>query len=96
MCLGIPMQVESVDAGLAVCIGRQGRRTIRTLLVGDCVPGDWLLTFLDDARERIDAERAAEIDAVLDLLDGALGAGSARADGGAPFVLPSSLGPAHF
>ena len=69
MCLGIPMRVETAAPGTALCVGRAGRRAIATLLVGDCAPGEWLLTFLDDARERISAERAGEIDAVLDLLE---------------------------
>jgi len=34
--------------------------------------GDWLLTFLEAARERISEERAAEVNAVLDLVQGAL------------------------
>jgi hydrogenase expression/formation protein HypC len=91
MCLGIPMRVESAAGGVATCAGRGGSRRIATLLVGDCAPGDWLLTFLDDARERISAERATEIDAVLDLLEMAMGGGGKGA--AAPFVLPSSLGP---
>lgn len=89
MCMGIPMQVESVQAGFALCAGRAGRCRVATLLVGLCAPGDWLLTFLGDARERISAERAGEIDAVLDLLQAAI---DGRAgDAFAPFVLPSSM-----
>lgn len=91
MCLGIPMRVESVAAGVALCVGRTGRRAVATLLVGECAPGDWLLTFLDDARERIPAARAAEIDAVLDLIEQTMGGGHAGA--AAPFVLPSSMAP---
>ena len=73
MCIGIPMQVLSVAGGFAECRGRGERRRISTLLVGDCAPGEWLLAFLDDARERIAATRADEINAVLDLLEEALG-----------------------
>ena len=90
MCLGIPMQVESAAAGIAICNGRSGRCRVSTLLVGECVPGDWLLIFLDDARERIAPSRAREIDAVLDLLEMAIGGGQ---DGAAPFLLPSAQGP---
>lgn len=91
MCLGIPMRVERVEGGVTWCAGRDGRRAISTLLVGDCAPGDWLLTFLDDARERISAERASEIEAVLELLRLAVDGG--HDDVEAPFALPSSLGP---
>jgi hydrogenase expression/formation protein HypC len=90
MCIGIPMQVLSVAGGFAECRGRGERRRISTLLVGDCAPGEWLLAFLDDARERIAATRADEINAVLDLLEEALG-GEGRAAGTSLFALPSAM-----
>ncbi len=39
---------------------------------GPRAPGDWLLVFLGDARERIDAERVSEVNATLDLMLGAM------------------------
>lgn len=69
MCIGIPMQVTEVDGPYAWCEGRNGRRRIDTLLVGAVGPGDWLLTFLDSAREILDAERAALVNAALDALE---------------------------
>jgi hydrogenase expression/formation protein HypC len=93
MCIGIPMQVEQVGPGFAICYGRGQRRRLSTLLVEQPQIGDWLLSFLDDAREQLDATRAAEINAVLDLLDGAL-AGNGGA-GTADFVLPSSMSAAE-
>lgn len=69
MCLGIPMQVVEVEGVFAWCNGRNGRRRINTMLLGDVTPGQWLLTFLDTAREAIDAERAALIDSALNALD---------------------------
>lgn len=69
MCLGIPMQVVEVEGVFAWCSGRNGRRRINTMLLGDVTPGQWLLTFLDTAREAIDAERAALIDSALNALD---------------------------
>lgn len=90
MCIGIPMQVKTVEPGFARCTGRGERRRVSTLLVGDCAPGDWLLVFLDDARERINADRAAEIDSTLDLLEQAL-SGSASSSSEAGFTLPSSM-----
>ena len=94
MCIGIPMQVLAVTDGFAECRGRGERRRISTLLVGACAPGDWLLAFLDDARERIPATRADEINAVLDLLEEALG-GDAGAAGASPFSLPSAMSAAE-
>lgn len=69
MCIGIPMQVAEVEDMFAWCDGRNGRRRINTMLLGEVKPGDWLLTFLDSAREAIDAERAAMINAALGALD---------------------------
>lgn len=69
MCLGIPMQVVEVEGIFAWCKGRNGLSRINTMLLGDVSPGQWLLTFLDTAREAIDAERAAMIDAALDALN---------------------------
>lgn len=103
MCIGWPMQVVAVQPGHAT-VQRRGapatRSTVRTALVGAVQPGDWLLVFLDDAREWLSAERAAEIDATLALVQAALAAGAgaleptAGAPGSAvplPFDLPFEL-----
>lgn len=87
MCIGIPMQVIDAEPGLANCSGRGELRRVSTLLVGECVAGDWLLVFLDDARERIDAARAAEVNAALDILQHVLEGGDGGGDPG--FILPS-------
>lgn len=92
MCIGIPMQVQSVEPGWAsVQDGAQLRR-VKTTLVGEPAAGQWLLVFLDDAREVISAERAAEVLATLRLLAGALEpAGPEGADSVAAFSLPSAM-----
>ncbi len=69
MCIGIPMQVTEVEDMFAWCEGRNGRMRINTMLTGDVRPGDWLLTFMDSAREVIDAGRAAMINSALEALD---------------------------
>ena len=90
MCIGLPMHVLAVRPGQALCDDRHGRqRWIDTALVGECAPDDWLLVFIDAARERLDPERAAEIDATLALLDAAL-LGEAT-DRDAAFLLPSAM-----
>lgn len=89
MCIGIPMQVRVVEAGYAQCAGRGESRRVTTALVDPVTEGDWLLVFLNDARERIDAQRAAEVNAMLDLvLNGAVGTGMSES---VNFSLPSSL-----
>ncbi|MEW5834407.1 MAG: HypC/HybG/HupF family hydrogenase formation chaperone [Pseudomonadota bacterium] len=89
MCIGIPMQVERIDGPLVWVAGRGELRRVETALIGPVAVGDWLLVFLGSARERLDAQRAAEVNAALDLLDAAMkGAGAADA---AAFELPSSM-----
>lgn len=89
MCIGIPMQVIGSDGRFALCEGRGERRRINTALVGEVSSGDWLLVFLDDARERIDVLRAAEVNAALDLVLGAMQGHGADLD--VDFALPSQM-----
>ncbi|MDR0737240.1 MAG: HypC/HybG/HupF family hydrogenase formation chaperone [Zoogloeaceae bacterium] len=72
MCVGIPMQVIEGDAFWARCRGRQGETRIDMRLVGAQPAGVWLLTFLDTAREVLDAERAAAVNAALEALEALL------------------------
>ncbi|CAN0626127.1 Hydrogenase expression/formation protein HoxL [Burkholderia multivorans] len=92
MCIGLPMQVVDAHDRHAWCVSRGERRRIDTTLVGPCAPGDWLLVFLDAARERLDADRAAEIDATLALIESACAGDPAAAGANAAFALPSALG----
>ena len=71
MCLGIPVQVIESGEHYARCAGRLGEVRVDLALVGPQAPGTWLLTFLDAAREVIDSERAATINAALDALNAA-------------------------
>lgn len=92
MCIGIPMQVESTRPGFAVVQGRGERKTVDTALVGEPQAGDWLLIFIDSAREVITPERAAEVNATLNLVADAM---SGVAHPGWPvdaaFDLPSAM-----
>ncbi len=93
MCIAIPMQVDRPEPGHAWVAGRGERRRVSTALVGAVERGDWLLVFLDSARERIDAERAAEVNALLDQVQGAL-LGDSDPGFDADFELPSRMHPA--
>jgi hydrogenase expression/formation protein HypC len=90
MCIAIPMQVTRPEPGHAWVAGRGALRRVSTALVGERAVGDWLLVFLDSAREVIDATRAAEVNALLDLVEGAL-AGAAAPTAEAAFELPSRM-----
>lgn len=68
MCIGIPMQVRALEPGFAVCEGRGESRRVSTVLLGTVKPDEWLLVFLNDARERITAARAQQVNEALDLV----------------------------
>jgi hydrogenase expression/formation protein HypC len=91
MCIGIPMQVRVVEEGFAQVQGRGETRRVKTALIGDCVAGDWLLTFMDDARETISAQRAMEVNATLDLLQAVMEGDTSTGDTEAGFALPSAM-----
>jgi len=85
------MQIEHAEGRRAWARGRQGRQQLDTALVGTVQPGDWVLVHLDSARERIDAQRAAEIDEALDLLEAVISGDGASASTPVSFELPSAL-----
>lgn len=92
MCIGLPMQVVSANLGSSVCRDRHGRdRLIDTSLVGTCEVDDWLLIFLDAARERLDPQRAAEIDSTLVMLESAMFGNAPEPDTAPGFSLPSAM-----
>ena len=61
MCIGIPMQVLQTAPGLALCEGMGQRREVNTWLIDPPEPGDWLLVFIDSAREKLEPQRARQI-----------------------------------
>ena len=71
MCLGIPVQVLECGEHFARCAGRNGDVRVDLSLVGQQLPGTWLLTFLEAAREVINGERADAINAALNALEAA-------------------------
>lgn len=93
MCIGLPMQVLDADDGRARATGHGRTEEVDTRLVGRVQRGDWLLVFQGAARERLHPQRAAEIDAALDLLDAAMSGDAAGAAADPGFPLPSSLDP---
>ncbi|MBL0088684.1 MAG: HypC/HybG/HupF family hydrogenase formation chaperone [Ideonella sp.] len=90
MCIGLPMQVIAAREGFATVRGRGEQREVQTTLVAELKPGDWVLVFIDSAREVIDAERATEVNATLDLIAAAM-RGETSAHDHAAFALPSAM-----
>jgi hydrogenase expression/formation protein HypC len=66
MCIGIPMRVIEAQAHFAICESGETRKRVNTLFVGDVEPGQWLLVFLDTAREILTEAQARQLqDALL-------------------------------
>ena len=95
MCIGMPLCVVESWADGALVTGRGRSERIDTRLVGAVAPGDWVLVFQGAARERLDAERAAEIGAALDLLEAGLAGDAAAALSDPGFLLPSQMSAAQ-
>jgi hydrogenase expression/formation protein HypC len=92
MCIGIPMQVTAVEPGFAQVAGRGDTRRVKTTLLPELSVGQWVLVFLDDAREILSEQRALEVNATLDLLAAAMSPDDgAGASGEAAFELPSAM-----
>lgn len=72
MCLGIPMQVVEVDGAFAWCQGRGRHERLNAFLLEGLLPGDWVYATLGQAREKITAHQADEINLALDGLAAAL------------------------
>lgn len=73
------MKVLQADGFTALCEGRGRRETVSLLLVGEVSAGQWLHVALGTARELLDEEQAAQIDAGLDALE-AVEAGASNFD----------------
>jgi hydrogenase expression/formation protein HypC len=77
MCLGIPMQIQSVDGFVARCTAKGAEREVNLFLLQDesVGVGDYVVVHLGQALSRITSEEAAaawEIyDAILAAEDGA-------------------------
>jgi len=97
MCIGMPMRVIEAWQGGALVAGRGRSEQIDTRLVGggDIAAGQWLLVFQGAARERLDPQRAGEIDSALDLLEAALAGDATRSGADPGFALPSALSAAQ-
>ncbi len=59
MCIGLPMQILSVDGLTATCARREGEQIIDISLISDARAGDWVMVFLGAAREVISPQTAA-------------------------------------
>lgn len=72
MCLGIPMQVQALEPLRALCAASDGHpQWVDIRLVDAPAVGDWLLVFLDSARELLTPERAHQIRDALAALQAA-------------------------
>lgn len=89
MCIGIPMQVLSVNGVAATATDGRTETLIDLSLVGDVAPGTWILTFLGTAREILTEEDARLITEAVDSLRDIMAGG----DGGEAFADIEARGP---
>lgn len=83
MCLGVPMQVVSVDGIAAQCFTDGRAQTVDLSLTGPVEPGTHVLVFLGAAREVLTPEAAEKITRALAGLESLMtggGVGDAFAD----------------
>ena len=66
------MCVIEADAHSAICQTGDIRKKVNTLFVGDVSVGDWLLVFLDSAREILTEEQAQQLLNALAAVDQAI------------------------
>lgn len=77
MCVGIPMQLMSVDGIAGRASDRGNPQLIDLSLTPDARVGDWLLTFLGTAREVLTEAEALLILKALDGLSSLMAGGDA-------------------
>ena len=68
MCIGIPMQIQSLRGDMAVCLYQGVEYLIDLMLVGTLPVGTWVLVFMDTAREVLDETRALQITRALEAM----------------------------
>lgn len=66
MCVGVPMQITSIDGIAAQTTNGKHVELIDLSLTPDARVGDWVLTFLGASREVITADDAQKIGAALE------------------------------
>lgn len=79
MCIGVPLQVVACDGAHAWCEADGHRERVDMLLVGEQLPGTWVLAFHGAARQVLSAEEAAATRAGRQALAAVL-AGAANVD----------------
>ncbi len=72
MCITIPMQIVRAEPGVAWCQGRGEERRVDMTLIGDQPVGQWVLVFIDTARDLIDEQSALQITRALDAVEAAM------------------------
>lgn len=83
MCVGLPLQITTINGIAAEASNGTQREVIDLSLTPDARPGDWVLSFLGAAREVITADEAQKISAALEGLRAVMagdGPGDAFAD----------------
>ena len=75
MCVGIPMRVLSSEDGMAECEGRGRRERVNAMLLGDLLPGAWILAYQGSAVRAMSETEAQQTNQALDALEAAMHGG---------------------
>jgi hydrogenase expression/formation protein HypC len=66
------MRVVEAHSHFAICKTGDRQKRVNTLFVGEVEPGQWLLVFLDSAREILTEEQAIQLNNALLAVDQAI------------------------
>lgn len=91
MCLGVPYRIVESGFGFARAVSRGREADIDTRLVGEVSPGDWVMTFLGAAREKLSEAEALRIEDALEAVARAM-AGETDLDRFFPDLAPAIAG----
>ncbi|GGF65150.1 HypC/HybG/HupF family hydrogenase formation chaperone [Alteromonas lipolytica] len=80
MCIGVPFQAVQTEQHKALCQRGNEQRWIDTSLVGEIEAGDWLLVFLDAAREVLSPERAQQVEEAVGAIERVMAGQSVNLD----------------
>ncbi|MBS9781273.1 MAG: HypC/HybG/HupF family hydrogenase formation chaperone [Gammaproteobacteria bacterium] len=93
MCIGMPMQVQTIETGFAWVRNPENNELIRveTALLDKLHCDDWVLVFLNSAREILTTERANEILQTQQLIAQAMNGNYDKDNAEVDYTLPSQM-----
>ena len=69
MCIGVPAKILEINGFMARCKSRYGEHDVNTILIDEVKKGDWIVVFMESAREKITEEYARTLNLALDAVE---------------------------